>query len=392
MRCLRGLQILSNPNNSSRGDEHGLFGFDMRKGWSFRVRCPSSILLASLLWSTCCMVSVAQGLGAPSSAGQSSGNEQIFLSRAQEKMPSLIERAKKEGTLTLYTSMAPTEITPIAKEFEKKFSIKVEVWRSTSEGILQRTLNENKAKKFNFDVVETNAPEVEILARERILAEFYSAHQNDLPQNMLPKHRLWMPDRINFYVVAFNTNLIKKEDLPLHYEGFAQSKWRGKLGLEATDGDWMGCVINELGESRGLNLFKKLAELKPDVRKGHNLLAQMVSNGEVPVALTTYLGNAQSLKQRGAPVDWVPIEPVIARAQGLAVSKNAPHPYSALLFADYFISPEAQSVLNDLGRPPANQTVKSKFNQFNYVVADPVLMLDGADKWNQIWNKLFLVK
>jgi len=349
-------------------------------------------LCVCLAWTCSTVVSLAQGLPPNAASSQNTGNEQIFLSRLQEKMPTLIERAKREGTLTLYTSMAPSEITPIAKEFEKKYAIKVEVWRSTSDGILQRSLNENKAKKFNFDVVETNAPEVEILARERALAEFFSAHQSDLPQNTIPKHRLWMPDRINFYVVAFNTNLIKREELPQHLEGFLQSKWKGKLGIEATDGDWMGCVVNELGETRGLSLFKKLSDLKPDVRKGHNLLAQMVSNGEVPVALTTYLGNAQSLKQRGAPVDWVPIEPVIARAQGLAVSKNAPHPYSALLFADYFISPEAQTILNDLGRPPANQTVKSKLNQFNYTVADPALMLDGADKWNQVWSKLFLVK
>ena len=319
-------------------------------------------------------------------------NEQIFLTRAQDKSAGLVELAKKEGVLTLYSSMAPSEIGPIVKEFERKFGIKVDIWRSTSEGILQRTLNENKAKKFNFDVVETNAPEVEILARERVLAEFYSPHQADLPQNMVPKHKLWVPDRVNFYVVAFNTNAVKKEDLPSHLEGFLQPKWRGKLGLESTDGDWMGAVISELGEARGLTLFKKLSELKPDVRKGHNLLAQMISNGEVPLGLTTYLGNAQSLKQRGAPVDWVAIEPVIARPQGLALSKNAPHPYAALLFADYFISPEAQTILNDLGRPPANMNVKSKLNQFNYVVADPAAMIDGAEKWNQLWSKLFLVK
>jgi iron(III) transport system substrate-binding protein len=322
----------------------------------------------------------------------SSGHEQIFLNRAQDRLVSTLEKAKKEGTLTLYTSMAPSEIGPLVKEFEKKYALKVEVWRSTSEGILQRALNESKAKKFNFDVVETNAPEVEILARERTLAEFYSPHQSDLPQNMSPKHKLWVPDRINFYVVAFNTNKIKREDLPTHLEGFTHPKWRDKLGLEATDGDWMGTVVNELGEARGLSLFKKLSELKPDVRKGHNLLAQMVSNGEVPVGLTTYLGNAQSLKQRGAPVDWVPIEPVIARAQGLGLSKYAPHPHAALLFADFLISPEAQTILNSLGRPPANINIKSKLNNFNYVVADPMAMLDEADKWNQIWNKMFLVK
>ena len=78
-------------------------------------------------------------------------NEQIFLTRAQDKTAGLVELAKKEGVLTLYSSMAPSEIGPIAKEFERKYGIKVDIWRSTSEGILQRTLNENKAKKSAED-------------------------------------------------------------------------------------------------------------------------------------------------------------------------------------------------------------------------------------------------
>jgi len=346
----------------------------------------------SLVFLLCGVGHVLAQTQTTSSTSNVSGLEQIFLNKAQDRIPLFLERAKKEGSLTLYSSMAPSEVGPIVKEFEKKYALKVDVWRSTSDGILQRALNESKAKKFNFDVVETNAPEVEILAREKTLSEFYSPHQADLPQNLIPKHKLWVPDRINFYVVAFNTNKIKREDLPTHLEGFTHAKWKDKLGIEATDGDWMGSVVNELGESRGLAFFRKLSELRPDVRKGHNLLAQMVSNGEVPVALTTYLGNAQSLKQRGAPVDWMPIEPVVARAQGLALSKNAPHPYSALLFADYLISPEAQTILNNLGRPPANVNVKSKLNNFNFVVADPALMIEEADKWNQVWSKLFLVK
>ncbi len=352
----------------------------------------SLVTRGSLLFLSCGLgIALAQSPLSSSSATLS-GPEQVFLNKAQDRMPLTLDRAKKEGSLTLYSSMAPSEVGPIVKEFEKKYALKVDVWRSTSEGILQRALNESKAKKFNFDVVETNAPEVEILAREKTLAEFYSPHQADLPQNLIPKHKLWVPDRINFYVVAFNTNKIKREELPTHLEGFLHAKWRDKLGVEATDGDWMGAVINELGESRGMALFRKLSELRPDVRKGHNLLAQMVSNGEVPVALTTYLGNAQSLKQRGAPVDWLPIEPVVARPQALALSKNAPHPYSALLFADFLISPEAQTILNNLGRPPANVNIKSKLNNFNFVVADPALMIEEADKWNQLWSKYFLVK
>ena len=72
--------------------------------------------------------------------------------------------------------------------------------------------------------------------------------------------------------------------------------------------------------------------------------------------------------------------------------KNAPHPYSALLFADYLLSPEAQQMLSNMGRPPASKLVKSELNNFNYVLTDPSVVVDEADKWAQLWAKLFLVK
>jgi iron(III) transport system substrate-binding protein len=164
------------------------------------------------------------------------------------------------------------------------------------------------------------------------------------------------------------------------------------LGIEATDAEWMAGLVHNLGEARGMAFFKKLAEQKPDVRKGHILLAQMVAAGEVPVGLTIYNSNAQSLKQRGAPIDWLPVEPTLARPQGLAVARNAAHPHAAALLADFMISPEGQQLMSSMGRPPANVKVKSTLTNFNYVLTDSGQVLDEAEKWNQLWTRMFLTK
>jgi iron(III) transport system substrate-binding protein len=268
----------------------------------------------------------------------------------------------------------------------------VTVWRGLSDGVVQRVVNEARAKRHVVDVIETNGPEMEMLAREKVLSEFHSPHIADLPQGMIPKHRMWIPDRVNFFVVAFNTQKVKREDLPKHYEGFTEAKWKGRIAIESTDAEWMGGLVNALGEQRGMTFFKKLAEQKPDVRKGHILLAQMVAAGETDVGLTIYNANAQSLKQRGAPIDWAPIEPTLARPQGVGVARMAAHPHAAALFADFILSPDAQALLNSMGRPPANQKVKSNLNNFNYVLTEPGIVVDEAEKWNQHWNRLFLSK
>jgi iron(III) transport system substrate-binding protein len=361
--------------------------FMRRNGLKFSKVFAPCLIGAVLSWAISVSVNAQ-----PATAQSSSPHEAIFMNKAADREAWLWERAKKEGSLTLYTSLSPTESGPLMAEFEKKYGIKVNVWRGLSDGVVQRVVNESRAKRNVVDVVETNGPEMEMLAREKVLSEFHSPHIADLPQAMIPKHRMWMPDRVNFFVVAFNTQKLKREDLPKHYEGFTEAKWKGRIAIESTDAEWMGGLVNALGEQRGMAFFKKLAEQKPDVRKGHILLAQMVAAGETDVGLTIYNANAQSLKQRGAPIDWVPIEPTLARPQGVGVARYAAHPHAAALFADFILSPDAQALLNSMGRPPANQKVKSNLNNFSYVLTEPGIVVDEAEKWNQHWNRLFLSK
>ena len=108
----------------------------------------------------------------------------------------LVDRAKKEGTVTVYTSLAPTESQPMAEAFERKYGIKVELWRSQSERVVQRVVSEAKAGRNTVDVVATNGPEMEALAREKVLTTYFTPHAADLPAASIPRHRLWMPDRL----------------------------------------------------------------------------------------------------------------------------------------------------------------------------------------------------
>jgi iron(III) transport system substrate-binding protein len=241
-----------------------------------------------------------------------------------------------------------------------------------------------------MDVVETNGPELEMLAREKLLAPFFSPYIADLPAAAVPAHRLWISDRLNFFVVAYNTAKVRREELPRTYEGFLDPKWKGRIGIEATDAEWLATIVKQWGEPKGMDFFRKLAAMKPDVRKGHVLLSELIAAGEIPVGLTVYNANAESMKRRGGPIDWVPVEPVVARPQAIAVAKNAPHPHAALLFADFVLSPEGQELFLSMGRVPASLKVKSPLNNFRYTMVDPITVLDEAEKWEKIWNELFI--
>ncbi len=317
----------------------------------------------------------------------------IYHYKGADRDARLLEGARREGSVAVYTSLAPTEAAPLVEAFEKKYpGVKVQMWRSLSEGIVQRAITEMRGRRHTVDVIETNAPEMEGMARENVLSAFHSPYLADLPEAVIPKHGQWVPDRLNFFVVAYNTKRLRPEDLPKTYEGFLDPKWKGRIALEATDAEWMGAVTKQWGEARALPFFRKLGEMKPEFRKGHVLLMQLISTGDVEIGLTAYHANAESFKKRGAPVDWAAVEPVIARPQGVGVARLAPHPHAALLFADFMLSPQTQEMLSVMGRTPVSRAVKSPSTPGNYVVADPAVLLDENDKWQALWDKLLMGK
>jgi len=319
-------------------------------------------------------------------------NDDVFRYRGADRNARLLERAKREGRVVLYTSLAPTESTPLAAAFEKKYGIKVELWRALSNQVVQRVITEAQGRRHSVDVIETNGPEMEMMAREKLLGELYSPHLTDLPAAAIPAHRTWFPDRMNYFVVGYNTAKVQRSQIPATYEGFADPKWKGRIGLEATDVEWMATLIKMWGTDKGMDYFRRLSALRPDVRQGHVLLATLVAAGEVPVGLSMYSSNIVALKRKGAPIDFVPVQPVVARPQGIGVAKNAPHPYAALLFADYVLSPEGQQLFESLGRVPASTRVKSEFNNFPFTMIDAATVLDEAEKWEKVWNGFFLRK
>lgn len=314
----------------------------------------------------------------------------IYLYKGADRDARLVAKAREEGTLLLYTSMAPPESGRLAQAFEKKYGIKVQVWRNLSEAVLQRALAEAQARRNSVDVIETNGPEVDALAKEGVVAEYFSPHVASLHPFAVPAHHKWVSDRVNLFVVGYNTAKVKREEIPATYEGFLDPKWKGRLAIEATDQEWLGALIKYWGEPRGMDFFRKLAALKPELRKGHVLLAQLIAAGEIQVGLSAYSANIDSIKEKGGPVDWAAVEPLVGRPQGLAVAKNAPHPNAALLFIDFVLSPEGMDLLNTMGRVPTSKNVKTPLDRAKSIILDVATINAESDKWQKVWNALFL--
>jgi iron(III) transport system substrate-binding protein len=303
----------------------------------------------------------------------------------------VVAAAKKEGELTFYTSIAQPDIQALVGPFQQKYGIKVNVWRAGDEEVLQRTVTEARAHRFNVDAVHFGSSFLEALHREKLLQPVDSPVQADLIPVALPAHHEWADTMLSVWVQAYNTNLVKKADLPKTYAELLDPKWRGKIAIEAKSVDWFSTVVTQMGEEKGMAYFRELVRKNHvTTRRGNSLLKNFVVAGEVPVALEIYNYMPAQAKRNGAPIDWFLIQPAAARANGIAIMRHAQHPMAALLFYDYLLSADAQKVLAAADYVPTNKTVASPMQGLPVTIVDPATVIDQSAKWNSAFSSIFL--
>ncbi len=310
--------------------------------------------------------------------------------KSSDRSSQLLARARAEGSLNLYATMGQEQISVLAAEFEKKYGIKVNIWRANSESVLRRAVTEARGSRFEVDVIESNGFELESLHLEQLVQALDTPFAQQMIAEAQPAHREWIGNRANLFVFAFNTAKIRREDLPKSYADLLDPRWKGKLAAEADNIDWFFTVGRVLGEEQAGKLFSDIARTNGlQLRKGHPLLASLTASGEVSAVVATYNYFIDKLRrEKSAPVDWVAVSPAVARISGLAMSRRAPHPYAAMLFIDYMLS-DAQRILPSMDLIPVGRAERGMPAGVDWKFVDPAELVKQGDKWSRLYQQVF---
>jgi iron(III) transport system substrate-binding protein len=299
----------------------------------------------------------------------------------------LLEAAKKEEGLSIYVSMPVRDALAVTEAFEKKYGIKVKSWRGTSEDVMKRVDQEFKDGKADVDLVETNGPELETLARVGALLPVSSPAHDSLVDGAVTSHKRWVGTRLNIYAFLYNTNLVKKDELPKAWDELARPRWRGRLAVEADIVDWFATIVTELGEERGIRILRDIAQRNGlSARRGHTTLTNLVVRGEVPMAMSVYDYQGQQQKKEGAPVDLFYLPPTPARLNGIGGYARSKSPYSATLFYDFMLT-DGQKILDDRGFTPTSKALFKIEDGVKVSVINSAKVLDENEKWEKIWRE-----
>jgi iron(III) transport system substrate-binding protein len=97
--------------------------------------------------------------------------------------------------------------------------------------------------------------------------------------------------------------------------------------------------------------------------------------------------NADVAKKNGAPLEWFLIPPAVARPNGIAMAKRAPHPHAALLFYDFMLS-DGQQIMLKREFVPTSRKIPSVLNRIELNFVDPAIVLDGGAKWQKLYSEV----
>lgn len=257
----------------------------------------------------------------------------------------VIEAAKKEGQVVIWSNTS-TDMTRIVKQFHDKYPfIDLKLWDGRSTEITARLAEEAKAGKFTADVLTTSINDTIDLMDKGILKEYNWPAYTQKWSNQ-PNHNFYRTYITNLKLMVYNTDLVPPGDMPKTLDDVKSAKWRGKA-IISSSGDvnplWLAYLW---GDGTKLNWEKSEAywheliqNVKPMVVSGYKV--ELVAAGEAALFVSAASITSQTLIDKGAPIAYAPVSPVMSTPFGLSMIKGAPHPNATKLFLDNLVSPEA---------------------------------------------------
>ena len=286
----------------------------------------------------------------------------------------LIDAAKKEGRVTWYTVQIVDQIVrPIIAGFQRKYGVQVEYVRANSLELALRISNEAKAGRVQASVFDGTSATV-VLKSENLVEKW--TPDVDLPRHLFDPEGYWVASNYYINTPGVNTDLVPKGMEPKTFEDLLDPKWKGRMAwnvqpsVSAGQG-FVGSVILAMGEDKARAYFSKLS--KQNIAQlrvsGRQVLDQVIA-GEYAIGLQIFNNHAFISASKGAPVDWVKLQPPLVSYSVMSVPKGAPQPNAGKLLIDFMVSEEGQKIFADAGELPVHPKARLR---------DPTMIPDGQN-------------
>lgn len=299
------------------------------------------------------------GSNGDSDANGSGADSKALTYSGADRATYLAACAKKEGSLTWYTSLAGEVIDDMITKFNETYpDIRVDTYRGDESDITSRVVEESKANRLQGDIMELSSDAYRELASTGVMGAFstpISAHYSDRFTFKDDNGDIMgIGDRASYVSFAYDTKKIAPADVPKTWDDLLNPALKGKLALtDSTTGvRLLGNILTNMGEEKGRSFIKKLAaqDIRIESVSG-SALAGLVATGEVASSPGVFRNHVHQFKEEGNPIEWVPLEPVTANVGYAGVFKKTQHPCAAMLFIDTLLGDAGTEIFDSLQYP-----------------------------------------
>jgi ABC-type Fe3+ transport system substrate-binding protein len=317
---------------------------------------------------------------------------------AYQADPKLVEAAKKEGEVVIYTTLIVDQIVrPMIKAFRAQVAgIDVKFVRGDSSQLLVKLGNEGRAGRVQADIWHLSDG-IATLLKENLAAPLDLPSARGLPAELVDPKGNWVATNLSTRSLAYNTQLVAADQVPRTHKDLLDPRWKGQLVWHpysiAGGYGFIGVVLKSMGEENGMRYLRALAKqnIVPLPVAARAVLDRVIA-GEYPIGLDMNSSHAAISAALGAPVRFVPLDPVTMTMQIAGLSRGAPHPNAAKLFLDFMVARAGQAVFRDADYIPMRPDVAARSPELKPEQGGyQALMLspEEIDANGQHWAKVF---
>jgi iron(III) transport system substrate-binding protein len=316
------------------------------------------------------------------------------------EQPALLESARKEGSLMIYSLLAVPDHSKIVDRFKQKYPfIDVSLIRpGASERITARVMTEARAARHAVDIIGVSRLNMLHLIQRGLVMSYESPERRQFDAAFKDKNGFWTAFYVNPEVMSYNTRLVPASAAPKTYQDLLDPRWKGKLVLEQTAVEWFAALLQHWGEEKGLAYMRRLAGQDLKSINGNTLITQLIAAGEHEAAVSLNGPRVELTKRRGAPIEWVALDPTVVDIVTMGIAAHAPHPNAAKLYLNFVLSREIQEGLleEQFVKPSGRTDVKSAFMakmrgaRVQFVSVDEKIS-DQWERYEKLFPKIFNV-
>lgn len=302
----------------------------------------------------------------------------------------LIAKAQKERELVVYGTALAAQFDKFSEAFKRRYPfIQVQYSRATGEALTTKIFYEVSAHQLNPDVVLINNYTHRIFMKKNIITPYLPPTAGNFPPGFIDKQGYWLGFYLVPYAITYNTTLVPKGSAPKSFDDLLNPRWKGQISLEREEYLVTQSHLQYMGQSKGIEYFKRLARQEPILVNGHSKQAVLLTAGEFPIIIYSDIARTEELKRKGAPIEWVRAEPHITVLVSAAVTREARHPAAARLFMNYLAADEGQKEVIAMDKPPALPKFQPEYLRGVKLYPADWTLSDTYEEYNKLYREIF---